>query len=307
MESLNYYIKATRINLAYFSHKALHIPFYHLISKKVKILSDKETVDKIINEKISVTRFGDGEFELIFGRDLKFQKHNKEIADRLTEVLLSKKKNLLTCVNKKMFSKLNDKASINRSYRRMLTNHIYFFTNKFNLKYTYGEASFTRFYIDNPNKDKDYKKIGDYINKIKKIWENRDILIVEGELSRLGVGNNLFENTKSIKRILCPIKDAFSSYNEILSNTINNSKNGELVLIALGPTATILAHDLHEVGRQAIDIGHLDVEYMWFLNKEKEKVTIKGKYVNEARNKNFEYDFEEILLKDYRKQITKQI
>jgi len=46
-----------------------------------------------------------------------------------------------------------------------------------------------------------------YLNmfkKLKKIWDGKDIIIIESEKSRLGVGNDLFDNTKSIKRILCP-------------------------------------------------------------------------------------------------------
>ena len=36
------------------------------------------------------------------------------------------------------------------------------------------------------------------------------------------------------------------------------------VLIALGQTATVLAYDLSEAGLQAIDPGHVDVEYEWY-------------------------------------------
>ena len=31
---------------------------------------------------------------------------------------------------------------------------------------------------------------------LKKIWENKNIIIVEGSQTRLGVGNDLFANTK---------------------------------------------------------------------------------------------------------------
>lgn len=42
------------------------------------------------------------------------------------------------------------------------------------------------------------------IEKIMTIWEGRELLIVEGETSRLGVGNELFSKVRSIRRILCP-------------------------------------------------------------------------------------------------------
>ena len=43
------------------------------------------------------------------------------------------------------------------------------------------------------------------------------------------------------------------------------SKN-KLILIALGPTATVLSYDLYKLGYHVIDIGHADIEYEWFLN-----------------------------------------
>ncbi len=40
--------------------------------------------------------------------------------------------------------------------------------------------------------------------------------IIEGEKSRLGIGNDLFNNSKSIKRIICPIINAFNAYDKII-------------------------------------------------------------------------------------------
>ena len=130
--------------------------------------------------------------------------------------------------------------------------------------------------MDFRNKDK-----GAYIKHLKKIWNGRDLCIIEGTQSRLGVGNDLFSNSNSIVRILCPALSAFSKYEEILSAAKNISKD-KLVLIALGQTATVLAYDLAENGYQAIDIGHIDVEYEWFLMKAKEKVALPNKFVNEV-------------------------
>ena len=55
-----------------------------------------------------------------------------------------------------------------------------------------------------------------------------------------------------------------------------------LFIIALGPTATILAYDLAGLGYQAIDAGHMDVEYEWFKMGATKKVAIENKYVNEV-------------------------
>ena len=148
-----------------------------------------------------------------------------------------------------------------------------------NFSKLYGDSQFTRNYID--NKDKSHAK--QYFIKIKRIWDNRNVIIIEGKYTRFGVNNDLLNNAKSIKRILCPEKDAYNKYNDILIETLKQDKN-ILFLIALGPTATILAYDLCKNGYQAIDIGHLDIEYEWFLAGVNKKIAIKNKYVNETND-----------------------
>ena len=57
----------------------------------------------------------------------------------------------------------------------------------------------------------------------------------------------------------------------------------------MGPTATILAYDLHKLGYQSIDIGHVDIEYEWFLRNCTSKIPIVNKYVNEATGRKYKY------------------
>ena len=113
---------------------------------------------------------------------------------------------------------------------------------------------------------------------MKRIWDNENVVFVEGVYSRLGVGNDLFNNAKSIKRIICPATNAFEVYDEIIGEVKKQTKD-KLVMIALGMTATCLAYDLYKLGYWAIDIGHVDVEYEWWKMGAKKKVPIKGKFV----------------------------
>ena len=107
------------------------------------------------------------------------------------------------------------------------------------------------------------------------------MLIVEGAGSRLGYGNDLFANSRSIQRIICPAENAYCKYEEIFDTTIKYA-NGKLVLIALGMTATVLSYDLAMKGFRAIDIGHVDIEYEWFRMKASKKVPVNHKYMNEV-------------------------
>ena len=81
-------------------------------------------------------------------------------------------------------------------------------------------------------------------------------------MTGLGVGNDLFGNAGSIQRILAPAENAFSKYPQILDACMEQPEDS-LFLLALGPTATVLASDLCKAGRQAVDIGHVDLEYEW--------------------------------------------
>lgn len=71
----------------------------------------------------------------------------------------------------------------------------------------------------------------------------------------------------------------------------------------MGPTATILAYDLHKAGYQAVDIGHVDVEYEWWRMGATRKVQLEKKYVNEAFGNKRVADAGE----GYKKEIISQI
>ena len=119
-----------------------------------------------------------------------------------------------------------------------------------------------------------------YFEHLKQLWKGRDLLLVEGCTSRVGVGNDLFAEANSIKRIICPSKDAWSQYGEILESIMKYAED-RLILIMLGPTAKVLAYELSMRGYQAIDLGHIDSEYEWFQMGATHKVKLPNKHTAE--------------------------
>lgn len=93
----------------------------------------------------------------------------------------------------------------------------------------------------------------------------------------------MFDNVNSLQRIICPSINAFAMYEAILKECYIQDKS-KLILISLGPTATVLSYDLSLEGYHAIDIGHIDIEYEWFLQNATEKVPIKYKYIGEIKD-----------------------
>ena len=238
----------------------------------IKFKSREETLNELIYNKKSITRFGDGEFKIIFGINTGFQKFNYTLREKLLQVLNSNYSDLL--------------VGIMQIYKNRHPYWIWWF-KKYKLKLakiintnkTYYDAGITRFYNPVINRTNIYK----YIKKFKIIWNNRNILIIEGDKTRVGFGNDLLNNSKSIKRVICPAVNAFNSYYKIIQYIKNlNIDKETLILISLGPTATILSYDIFKLGYQVIDFGHFDLQYEYYLRKLKTTIRIPNKYTNEV-------------------------
>lgn len=252
---------------------------FFLIYGRPNVLTSIASIKQINKNNLSVARFGDGEFMIIKETSLKFQDYNKGLAKRLEEILYSNNTSLAICIPSIYKFKITRSLKYEEEYfwLNQIIGYPDIYLDKKFKNNIYFDSCLTRPYIR-------YKKTKNselLFNEIKKIWQDKDLLIVEGKYSRLGVGNDLFDNAKSLKRIICPNKNAYDYYDDILKNTIKFAKK-RLVLIALGPTATVLAYDLNINNIRAIDLGHLDLEYEWFLNKSTEKEPVKNKIVNEV-------------------------
>lgn len=267
---------------------------------KIKILDLEESLKKLVDTKKSIARFGDGELDLILGRPLKFQKLDAKLSERLGEILNSKQEKCLIGIPDAInnFENLTEESETFWIKNMCRTRETWL---KFLRKdVEYCTANITRLYI----RYKDKSKCGEYFDLLKRIWENRDIVICEGEKTRFGVGNDLLSKCKSVERIICPAENAFDKYDEILAE-IKKVNKDKLLIIPLGPTATVLAYDLAQEGYQALDIGHCDIEYEWFNRNAKTKEKIENKYTNEVNNGNQVNDeFED---SEYKKQIIKKI
>ena len=215
--------------------------------------------------------------KLVAGRDISFQKATSFAVSKLREVLSSDVDGMLVGIA----DIFGDRSRYNEKANDYWKKHLHRF-RKVWYRYLikgkkYYNASMTRQYIALNDRSQ-----GEGIyNSMKKIWEGKKVVFIEGEKSRMGVGNDLFDGAESIRRIIGPATQAFSKYDEILNEALKQEKD-VLFLIALGPAATGLAYDLHMKGYQAVDIGHVDVEYEWLLMGAEKKTALKNKMVFEA-------------------------
>ena len=232
------------------------------------IKSIEETLDKIIRDRCSISRFGDGEFSCMSCSRISFHDPSKELAERLKEVISSDLPNLLIGLPD-CFGSLDVYVPYSRKFwRKYMSKKRQMTYSYLDMNRIYYNAFFNRHYLNFNKTDEHYQKCCTYFKRLKEIWKNRDVVILESEKAGLGAGNDLLDGAKSISRIVfCPAKNAFNRYDEILS-AFDGIDSDVLMLLALGPTATVLAYDLCRKGYQAVDIGYIGEEYECFLRKE---------------------------------------
>lgn len=265
------------------------------------IKSIEETILKIIEDKCSVARYGDGEINIMLGNSIDFQQYNERLSQKMKDILKLNDENFLVCLAGEMYEKNeNVKSDAKQYWKRFIRKNRWALNKLLKKNKTYYNASMTRFYMNFVDKQNCYY----YADILKRIWDNKDIVFIEGDKSRLGVGNDFFDNAKSIKRILCPANQAFDYYDDIIQSVQNNIDKETLVLIALGPTATAMAYDLYLLGYQAIDVGHIDIEYEWMKMGAESKVAVKNKYTNESEDGKV---IGEMIDENYTKQIVAKI
>lgn len=247
----------------------------------IRVHTVRETVDELINTDKSMIRYGDGEITMIRGRSLVLQQVEPEITEGLKRMLKYEYDGMIVTIPE-IFGDL----SIYRKESRQFWKDHLLFSRKVYEKYCnpdreYYNTSVSRFYYYMADKS----GCAALIEDIKRIWKDKDVVIVEGERTHNGVGNDLLDGARSVERIIGPGSDAYAKLDEIEACCLEYPKD-RLFLISLGVAAKFLTERLFLKGRRALDIGHLDMEYEWFLHKAdgKEKIP-KHDITGEAANR----------------------
>ena len=276
-----------------------NILFNRLFKYKINVLSIKDTLTTLSISKKNIVRFGDGEFNLIRGKGISYQDYEQQLSDRLSQIVFHNKKKDLIVGLPDVFNSLDDYTLPTKRFwlNNLRKNHSIY--SKIDISCLYGNAFISRPYMEL----KDKSKSADYFKAIRKLWDNKNLLVVEGKYTRSGIGNNLYDNAKSVKRIICPPKNAFSYLKEIES-AILNVKEDSTILLMIGPTAKLVGDDLCYLSNQIIDLGHIDTEYEWYRKGYKKKTKLNNKHTAEFNNDD---NIEPIYNQTYSSQIIKKI
>ncbi|HEM5993742.1 TPA: SP_1767 family glycosyltransferase [Streptococcus suis] len=262
----------------------------------IRVKPISQSLDYILEHSCSVARFGDGEMDIIAGHSIPYQDYDPQLASELKEILgLESNQHFMVCLSDVFENRERYTDACNHFWEGHLQHYQDYYRQICKAPW-YGSTFISRPYMDLADKSLS----ATYFQSLKQIWTDKDILIVEGKTSRSGVGNDLFQEAKSIQRIICPSKNAYSQIEDILA-AIQTYGQDKLVLLMLGPTAKVLAYRLSKTGMQAIDIGHIDSEYEWFTMQAQTKIKLQHKHTAEH---NFDQDIIFIEDQEYLQQIV---
>lgn len=218
--------------------------------KAPELMSIEETIKYILDNKVSLCRYGDGEIGYILSKNFQhfFQPYNPELRLKLQNIFKKPIPECLIAIPEWM--KYPSDYDFGKRCQVMFWSS---FLKFLSVNYKYGNSfCFT---------EKSFK-LG-YLDLIKKLWDTRDVIVVTGKGSTFIWDERLFGNVKSVDYIYGKPVDAFSEYSLLLENVKRHSPNEDkLFLLSLGLTGTVLAYDLAKMGYQAIDMGHITNYYL---------------------------------------------
>ena len=145
--------------------------------KLPKVLNLYDSLYALVDSNKSLARFGDGEFKIMMGENINFQQHDPKLANRLEEILRNDLEDLMVGIPDTFGYCSSD------YFRRVLVSCRDYLYKFMNFEKSYCDAFLTR-----QSKFDSETKGNDYYKNLKKLWQDKNIVIVEGEGSRLGIG-----------------------------------------------------------------------------------------------------------------------
>lgn len=245
-----------------------------ILENPINVCSIRETVDILLSSGKSLIRMGDGEIKLVQGKGIPNQDADIFLQEKLKYILSCEEENLLVALP----NIFKDVSMFVPQSQKFWKEHLLFLRKVYNKNCksnkVYYDAFFSRPYI----MYRDRTHCRELFDTIRKIWEDVNIVFVEGEVSHNGVGNDLFENAAVIERIICPSENAYAAYDKILEACMKLSKE-VLIAMSLGAAGKVLALELIRQGYRVIDVGSLDMEYDWFIQGAEKKCYVKKHYI----------------------------
>ncbi|HJA93711.1 MAG TPA: DUF1792 domain-containing protein [Candidatus Eisenbergiella merdipullorum] len=268
------------------AHSVYELHRHDLLPNPLQVHSVDETLDVLLNTNKSMVRFGDSDLVMISGRNTIFQTAAPEITEGLRRIIGYQYDDLIVTIPD-IFGDLDIYLPASRAFWE---DHLLFFRKAYykycNTNKVYYNTTVSRGYVTLADKSRS----GGWFEKFRRVFDGKDLVMVEGCTAHNGVGNDLFSKASSVQRIVCPSSNAYRVRDRILEECLKFDRD-KLFLFALGVTAKALVEEMFLKGYRVIDIGNLDMEYEWFLRKAVKKEPIpKHSIVGEKANRKAGYE-----------------
>lgn len=201
-----------------------------------KVLTEEQTIALALAGR-SLARVGEGELRLALGIAIKSQLPNDKLAREMCE-LLAKGGNAAALV---CLPRLWPGMPAEPFWRQFETRSAY--ARLYGPASAYGSAFVSRSDVAN-NID-----VPSYWDAVRHIWRDKPVTLVARKDNVVDLSN-----AASVRFVPCPAINAYSVINR-LEDEVGEPEG--VVLLAAGPTATLLAERLARKTVHAIDIGHL--------------------------------------------------
>ncbi len=198
-------------------------------------LTEEQTVDKLI-EGMSLSRFGDGEFGCAFGGGNSTHAASPKHAEELKRILMNPTDGCLVGI-----------PTMNMADPRVgfWTQRIHKYSTLLNMKLTYGSAFIGR------TKSAVWIGTDEYAERLRSVWAGKHVAAVASDPK--SIIKMLIRTAIQVTYVQCPLKETYAQKDRIINECLDIRP--DIVVLACGPAATVIADLLTTQGIQAIDLG----------------------------------------------------
>lgn len=228
--------------------------------KHLNIFDIDQTLDLIEQSNKSFVRTSDGEIKAMMGEDHAFQKYEKEVTDRLINLMEQPRDNILVGINRNYFIPLKQ-IEDNWYYRRNAYEFRSFYLKHCNESIKYIDSCCT----GGRHNDSDRTVIKRHYERWKNLFKDRDLVIVCGNGILDSLEYDIFELANSKEYIYGPKTNAWDKHDEIINKITDNVSKDKILVFILGQAGKAMIPELTDMGYICWDVGHLAKYYNAYM------------------------------------------
>jgi len=227
------------------------------------ILDELETM-RLVAKGASLTRFNDGELGYAFrGWGHRLEPAHRDLVERLREVFHADVPGLLVGVPRILPP--DDSLPVStRGCQRFWASWRGFCGKLYDTERQYASG-----FVSYPDRHLPKEQWPEFVELCYATWAGGDVVLVGSKADCIdGVqGIEAIKGAGSIEFVEIPPKRFWAAYDETMANLRTFARH-HLMLVAAGVPGTVLAHDLHVEGFQAVDIGRLPLRLRQYMEIE---------------------------------------